>query len=195
MFGISTRRTLAAALLSAVVGLSGCQQTPAPVTGDTTPSPVSSTPSPIPVVDLVPGKIKVGIGFEDVALGQTKEEVFKALGEPEETDANEFAPGQTYACYYSKGVELTFADDKLAVITLQSPNADAKYQTYTGATEEGLGVGTSAEEIVKSLGEPADVDARALRYPKLGVWFRLDTERGDTEKAPRAQSVQVMKPE
>lgn len=137
----------------------------------------------------------MGVGFEQVALGQSKDEVVQLLGEPEETDSNEFAPGQTYACYYSKGIELTFSDDKLAVITLQSPNADAKYQTYTGATEQGLGVGTTAQQIVSALGEPSDVDARALRYPKLGVWFRLDAERTDASKTPRAQSVQLMKPE
>jgi hypothetical protein len=146
-------------------------------------------------VQLTPGKIKAGVGIEGVSLGQPKDEVFKSLGQPEEIDSNEYAPGQTYALYYSKGIELSFTDDKLEMIVLHAP-PEAKWTTaYTGGTEQGFGVGTAAEDITKALGEPEAGTPRALRYPKLGIWFRLDADRDATDKTPRAESVQVMKPE
>lgn len=190
------RNSVSASVLLLTLAWTGCTQPP-PSPGPTeTPAAVVSTPVPsAPEVALTPGKVRPGIGFEEITLGQTREEVTKILGEPEQVDANEFAPGQTYACYYSRGIELTFSNDRLAVITLQSPSADSRYQTYTGATEQGLGVGTAATRIVEVLGEPAPDSPRALRYPKLGVWFRLDAEREATDRTSKAQSVQLMKPE
>lgn len=195
-FGFSARRLVAGALFLSLLPLAGCRNsadTPAPVA--TSPAASAASASPVPQVELTPGRIETGIGFDGIKLGESKEQVFKVLGQPQETDANEYVPGQTYALYYDKGIELSFAEDKLAVITLQSPNADPKYKTFMGATTAGLGVGTSAEEIIKALGEPAPDSPRALRYPNLGVWFRLDADRGDTSTTPRAQSVQIMKPE
>ncbi len=191
--GNSARHATALALLLASVTLVGCKtSTDSPTPVATSTASTSSSASPVPEVELTPGRIEAGIGFDQIKIGSSKDEVFKALGQPQETDANEYVPGQTYACYYDKGIELSFAEDKLAVITLQSPNADPKYKTFTGATTAGLGVGSPAEEIVKALGEPAPDSPRALRYPKLGVWFRLDADRGEGAKA---QSVQLMKPE
>ena len=81
------------------------------------------------------------------------------------------------------------------MITLHAPPEAKWTAAYTGATEQGFGVGSSADEIVKALGEPQPGMARALRYPKLGIWFRLDADRDDKGKTPRVESVQVMKPE
>jgi hypothetical protein len=147
----------------------------------------------MPEIALSSGKVRAGKGVDEISLGESKDQVVKALGKPEEVDANEFAPGQTYALYYSKGIELSYSNDKLEVITLHSP--DDKWKAYTGATEQGLGVGSPAADITKALGEPAGSDARALRYPKLGLWFRLDKDLEATGGNARAESLQVMKPE
>lgn len=185
---------LALALLSLSLlacGPRGETSTGAAATG----TPVAAASAAASQPQLTPGQIKAGVGIEGVSLGQPKAAVVKVLGEPEEVDANEFAPGQTYALYYSKGIELSYSNDKLEMITLHAP-PEAKWTTaYTGATEQGFGVGTPAEDIVKALGEPQAGMARALRYPKLGIWFRLDADRGDAGKSPRVESVQVMKPE
>lgn len=182
------------AIAALLVGaLNGCGKAP-PVAGPTpTGSPVASSPLPVVEVDLTPGKIKEGVGLEGVSLGDSKAQVEKVFGKPEAEDANEFAPGQTYALYYSKGVELSFSKDILEVITLHSTND--KWSTYTGGTSKGLGVGSLASRIVKELGEPQGATTpRALRYPKLGLWFRLDADRGPGTD-PRAESLQVMRPE
>jgi hypothetical protein len=188
-------RSLPMVLLSLSLLACGCQKAsegsdPAVAT----PAAVISA-SPVPQPELTPGKIKAGVGIEGVSLGQTKEQVTKTLGTPDEVDSNEYAPGQAYALYYSKGIELIYSNDKLEVIILHAPPEKNWTAAYTGATEQGFGVGSPAADIIKALGEPEPGTPRALRYPKLGIWFRLDADRTASDKTPRAESVQVMKPE
>lgn len=185
-------RAAATALLCLSLLATGCKTSTSPSPEGSSVTPSAGSPTPVTQVDLTPGKVKAGIGVEGISLGESKAQVNKTLGAPEETDSNEFAPGQDYALYYKKGIELSFTKDKLEVITLHSP--DSKWAAYTGATEKGLGVGSAADEIVKALGEPAPDAPRALRYPKLGLWFRLNAERGSSSGA-RAESLQIMKPE
>ncbi len=175
-------------LLLVAITTQGCQKA-------TQPEPEAAYPTPTPAAQVVlePGKVSPGVGLDTIKLGQSQKDVIALLGEPEERDNNEFAPGQLYVLYYSQGIELTFADDKLEVITLHSQTA--KWKAYAGATSEGVGVGSSQDDIVKALGEPAADDTRALRYPKLGLWFRLDGDRGTTDRTVRAETLQVMKPE
>lgn len=186
---------LALALLSTSLLACGPKgETGTGVVASSTPAP-AATSAPGPAPKLNAGQIKAGVGIKEVSLGQPKAEVVKVLGEPEEIDANEFAPGQTYALYYSKGIELSYSNDKLDMITLHAPPEPKWTAPYSGATEQGFGVGSPAEDIVKALGEPEAGMARALRYPKLGIWFRLDGERGEAGKSPKVESVQIMKPE
>ena len=182
-------------LTLAVAGLllSSCQPGSTPSESGVSPTPgervESTTTAPS---SLTAGEILAGQGIKDVSLGQSKTEVEKVLGAPEEVDSNEYAPGQTYALYYSKGIELSYSQDKLNVVTLHGN--DDKWKAYTGGTKEGLGVGSSARQISEALGEPDQGEApRAMRYRKQGLWFRLDAER-DSDSA-KAESLQVMKPE
>lgn len=172
--------------------LTACQPALPPDGGTASPSPASALAAPASPLALAAGEVRAGEGLKEVTLEQTKAEVEKALGTPEEVDSNEYAPGQSYALYYSKGIELSYSQDKLAVITLHG--ADDKWQAYTGATKEGLGVGSSAQQIAQALGEPDSGDGpRAMRYRKLGLWFRLDADRGSD--SAKAESLQVMRPE
>ena len=183
-------------VLLTVALFTGCQNKAPYETVETapeTPTAAQTGAATVAAIPLTPGKVKAGAGVDDIRIGQSKDEVFKSLGQPEEVDSNEFAPGQTYALFYSKGIELIFNNDKVEVITLHAE--DAKWKAYTGATDQGLGVGSSGEDIIKALGEPAPDMPRALRYPKLGLWFRLDADRDSKEQTPRAESVQVLKPE
>ncbi len=174
--------------------LSSCQPGSAPTGNDASPTPneqVATTATPLS--SLIAGEILAGQGIKDVGLDQNKTEVEKVLGAPEEVDSNEYAPGQTYALYYSKGIELSYSQDKLNVITLHGNND--KWKAYTGGTKEGLGVGSSAQQISEVLGEPdlGETSPRAMRYRKQGLWFRLDADRGSD--SAKAESLQVMKPE
>lgn len=189
------RALLPTGLLALTLLANGCQEKGASTGGQPVVTPTAQASVASPVVELTPGQIQAGVGIEGVSLGQSKEQVIKTLGPPEGEDSNEYAPGQSYALYYSKGIELIYANDKLEVIILHAPPETNWTTAYTGATEQGFGVGTPAEDIVKALGEPEPGTPRALRYPKLGIWFRLDAERTATDRTPRAESVQVMKPE
>ncbi len=164
-------------LLALGLLLAGCPQQPA----TTTPTP-AATPSVQPKSgDILPGE---GVG--ELRLGQTKEEVEKLLGEPQERDANEFAPGTTYGLYYRKGLELTYQDEKLAAIVLH--REEKQWSAYPGATSDGLWVGSDPAEVTKVLGPPPEDNSRALRYPKQGLWFRLDD-------AGKVESLSILGPE
>ena len=178
-------------LAASALLLSACQPATAPA-GSTSATPATVSATTAPPSTLAKGEILAGKGIKGVSLDQTKTEIEKTLGAPEEVDSNEYAPGVTYALYYSKGIELNYTDDKLNAITLHK--ADEKWKAYSGGTEQGLGVGSTVGEISSALGEPDQGEgARALRYRKQGLWFRLDDDK--TSDSARAESLQVMKPE
>ena len=175
--------------------LTSCQPAPTAPSSGTSASPgvqatAEATSAP---VTLAPGEITAGVGIKEIHLDQTKPEIEKAIGAPEEVDSNEYAPGQTYALYYTKGIELSYSEEKLSFITLHG--SEGKWKAYAGGTKEGLGVGSSAKQISEALGEPDDQGegSRAMRYRKLGLWFRLDADR--SSDSAKAESLQVMKPE
>lgn len=172
--------------------LTSCQPASVPTSGTSSTPSVQVTATAAPVA-LTSGEITAGVGIKEIQLDQTKPEIEKAMGAPEEVDSNEYAPGQTYALYYSKGIELSYSEEKLSFITLHG--TDGKWKAYPGGTKEGLGVGSSAKQIAEALGEPDDQGegSRAMRYRKLGLWFRLDAER--SSDSAKAESLQVMKPE
>ncbi|MEW6284052.1 MAG: hypothetical protein AB1758_35895, partial [Candidatus Eremiobacterota bacterium] len=91
-----------------------------------------------------PGKIVPGQGIAEVKLGASRQQVEGKLGAPEDTDRNEFNPRDTYALYYSKGIEITYTNDKVAMITLHP--AHEQWKAYQGSTKEGLWVGSSPAE-------------------------------------------------
>ena len=130
------------------------------------------TAAPTKAVSQKVGDVAPGQGVGEIQLGQTSAEVEEALGPPQERDANEFSPGMTYALYYRKGLELTYKDDKLVAIVLHREKE--QWSAYPGATEDGLWVGSTPEEVKELLGPPPEDNKRALRYPKHGLWFRLD---------------------
>jgi hypothetical protein len=194
---MSKLRFLTLAGLATTLLTMGCQQANTNAGG--APSPVSSpaavaTPGQA-APHLIPGQIKPGVGIPGVSLGQSRAEIVKSLGEPEAMDSNEFVPGQAYGLYYSKGIELVFSNDVLESIVLHAPPEKDWPVAYGGATDQGFGVGTPATDILEALGAPEPGTPRALRYPKLGIWFRLDADHTSADPVPRVESVQIMKPE
>lgn len=170
---------------------SACNQ---PASVDKTPTAGSPATSPTAVAvqdEAAPeagkGELKPGIGVAKVALGQSKDEVEKVLGEPQDRDINEFSKGQSFSLYYEKGMELSFNDDKLAMITLHRAGEQWK-DGYRGSTDEGIWVGSSPASVEAALGSPSKKLDRALQYDDLGLWFRLD---GDG----RVESISVIPPQ
>ena len=150
----------------------------------------SANPGKISAVELTPGLVEAGVGIKEVKLGQSKAEVEQSLGAPSETDRNEYVEGQTYLLFHPKGIELTLQDDKVEMITLHAKTGN--WSPYTGATPEGVGVGSTSKEVVEALGT-ADEDApRSLKYGKKGLWFRFDQNREGDGSNTRAESLSIV---
>lgn len=123
------------------------------------------------------GTIVAGQSLDNVKLGEAKAQVEKDLGEPTERDTG-FSKSQTYSLYKDKGLELVYDDDKVAMIVA---HAEEGWTPYTGATADGLWVGSTKEEIIKTLGPPKEDPGKALDYTAKGIWFTFqDNGRVET---------------
>lgn len=172
--------------------LVGCQQAnkakPEPVATATTAA--VSTMKPLA---LTPGSIQPGVGIKEVKIGESKQDVEKAIGVPEGEDSNEFVKGQTYLLYNDKGIELILQDNKVQAITLHSENKD--WKPYGGGTLDGLGVSSTAAEVSQKMGTAETDAARALRYPSKGIQFLFDVDRQDDGANSRVESIIVHAPD
>ena len=137
-------------------------------------------------VALTPGAVIPGEGIKEVKFGARPAELEPVLGAPSEEDANEYVEGQKYLLYYAKGIELTLQDERVQVITLHAKSG--KWSAYSGGTAEGIGVGSTSEEIVAALGTPEEEAAQALTYPSKGVKFRFTRDR---DKGARAETMSL----
>jgi hypothetical protein len=151
-----------------------------------------STASQMAPLELTSGLLEAGVGIPEVKLGQTRAEAEQSLGTPTGHDRNEFVEGQTFLLFHDKGIELSLQDDKIEMITLHSKNE--KWQAYTGATQEGVGITSTGQDVLAALGT-ADEDApRALRYTTKGLVFRFDQNREGDGSNSRVESVSVIPP-
>lgn len=176
-------------LIALILGfLAGCQNLTQEVVQISDPPGV--TKDLLRAEDRVPGEVQMGVGLKSLPLGVSQAEVLEKLGPPSETDENEFVPGQSFFLYHHLGLELTFNGENLEVITLHG--RDSPWETYTGATDEGLGIGSSAAEILTQLGPPPETVAQALRYPELGIWFRLDGDYRDNPESVNVETFSIL---
>lgn len=162
----------------------GCQNPAQPSTAET---------ARVESVQLTPGGLQAGLGIKEIKLGQKKSEVEKELGQPGATDSNEFVKGQTYLLYHDKGIELTLQDDVVEMITVHAKHKE--WSAYAGGLTEGVGPGSTAQEVVKALGPAEEDSPRALKYPAKGLWFRFDANREGDGSNTRVESVSVIAPE
>lgn len=172
--------------LSLLAGTTGCNNNATP---PVTKTPQSQTSSLQPL-ELSTGMVEPGAGIKEVRLGQTRAEVEQSLGTPTGHDANEFVKGQTYLLYHTKGIELTLQDDKVEQITLHSKDKD--WSAYTGGTEQGVGVTSTAKQVMEAFGPCEDEAPRALRYPARGIVFRFDVDREGDGSNARVDSLSVV---
>ncbi len=168
--------------------LVGCQAGPQESRQASDPTP--PTKEILKAEERTPGELLVGVGLKNLHLGATRGEVLEKFGPPSETDENEFVPGQSFFLYHSLGLELTFSGETLEVITLHGN--DSPWKAYTGATDEGLGIGSSAEDILTLLGPPTETVPQALRYPEVGILFRLDGDYRDDPGSATVESISIL---
>ena len=166
--------------------LFGCQQND---TNSSSSSSGDSAVSKMAAVELTPNLVQPGMGIPEVKLGQSRTEAEQSLGTPTGRDANEFVKGQTFLLFHDKGIELSLQDDKVEMITLHAKSED--WTAYTGGTEKGVGVTSTAKEVEEAYGTSEDSVPRALSYPS-GIKFRLDVNREGDGSNARVESVSIV---
>lgn len=115
--------------------------------------------------------IEPGVGFGGLRVGMTAEEVEAAIG-----PAEGGAPGAWK--YPSCGFVVIFGRHDPGVSMFLAGHGLAggrgMAKRFTARTEEGLGIGSTREDVVAVLGEPPPGrDPELLGYPSLGIAWTL----------------------
>ena len=90
-------------------------------------------------------RIKYGSGFLQVKIGDSEENIIKALGKPSEISGD-------YITFSQIGVQCLLKDNKVRTIFLffRSP----KHSKFDGATDKGIGFNSSISDVLKAYGRP-----------------------------------------
>ncbi|MCX7425253.1 MAG: hypothetical protein NTW96_06465 [Planctomycetia bacterium] len=126
--------------------------------------------------DLLAPQVMPGVGLGPVKFGMSKEEVVKILGKPDLDEKEGVA-------YPSRGYEFIISPRRgVVAITCFSQQTHAfKVRDFAGKTKEGIGIGSSREDLEKAFGKPNSVEnygpeaahAAHIIYSKLGLEFTL----------------------
>jgi hypothetical protein len=131
---------------------------------------ISSNPNP-PIL-VVPG---VSVG--KVHAGMTLDQVRAELGEPQRTTPNALE-------YTSLGFAVMPGPDGVVQVVMCGDvvgNNGPLVKNFNGRTKEGIGLGSTREEVTKAYGEPSNDEKfpgarESMRYDPLGMTF--STENG-----------------
>jgi hypothetical protein len=126
----------------------------------------ASSPKP-----AAPTLIEPGVGIGGVRGGMTAQEVIAELGEPAKTNGNRLV-------YSQWGLWVGLGKDDGSVVNLQCRD------TFAGHTKEGIGIGSSQEEIIQACGKPHNQNSPkpgrvTLFYNKLRTRFFLKDGKVD----------------
>ncbi len=109
---------------------------------------------PAPAHTIYPDK---GVG--PILFGMTRDEVRAIWGEPNDVDL--VTPT---ASYFDHGVTLGFLKYGLVSYSCElQDDSHTTFKTFTGKTVEGIGLGSTEEEVIAALGEP--YERNNLRAP------------------------------
>lgn len=123
--------------------------------------------------------IKPGVGVGQVTFGMSRDELVAIMGEPE---IDQF---DTYLSYPSIGVQFCLTGrrpDRIGLIILNPADAaNLKRHDFPGKTAEGIGIGSTREEVIAAFGKPdkesdqvpANVAAQRIYYKDHAILFSL----------------------
>lgn len=151
-------------------------------------------------------QLSPGIGFGAVVIGASRIAVEAALGAPASVHDLD---NLLLLNYPSVGVQVTLEVSRDAVESLALYEASRfagaygapklppeAFQTFTGTTPDGMGIGTAEADVTAKLGAPTKSekvdDGRWLLYPPLGLALKVDGGivreiSIDAPKAPKAK--------
>jgi hypothetical protein len=157
----STFRAIFASILAVALSCTSCSNN-----NNSSPSALSAAPMLIEP-NVAVGKIQAGMRTNDV---------IKVFGEPQRCTANALE-------YTSLGFAVMPSPDGVVQIVmcgdvtgLDGPLVKA----FNGRTKEGIGLGSSRDDLVKSFGQPTLAEklvgtAESMRYDPLGITFTLQS--------------------
>lgn len=119
-----------------------------------------------------------GIGVGDVRLGMTVDEMKDALGKPDVA-----ATGMSFM-YKSLGIEVV-ANDKKTVIAIScgnpnnidTPVVKALAAACKFKTAEGIGIGSTADQILQAYGEPTKKSNERFAYKDMRTFFFFSDDK------------------
>src|SRR5262245_54876657 len=137
---------------------------------DETPAPLQTTTNPSMVIEPREsvGRIRAGMKVADVIA---------AYGEPQRRTANALS-------YPRLGFAVMPGPDEVVQVVMcgdvTGPNGPL-VKAFTGRTKQGIGMGSTREQIIAAYGEPSETQQlisrrQVLKYNDLGITFSL--ERG-----------------
>jgi hypothetical protein len=146
-----TYRTLLIILALSASTFAGCSKKSAP-------SPLTSSASMI---------IEPGVSIGPVHSGMTMQQVIAELGKPDTEQAGALV-------YRNLGLAVGPDMGGVGLSVLCGVGGNAQFtKSFGGHTKEGIGIGASRDDIVKTYGQPSTASAGAMRYDSLGLGFLL----------------------
>ena len=121
---------------------------------------------------LLDGVLEPGAGFGGLRLGMSRAEVEAAVGPAEQVR------GEDAWEYPSCGFALVFGPEQ-RLGALMAGGHSTLNERFSVETAEGLGIGSSREEVVSELGEPSRTSSedQMLHYDERGVVWTLADDR------------------
>lgn len=115
--------------------------------------------------------LEAGVGFGGLRLGMSAAEVEAAVGPPERTTGDAWE-------YLSCGFALVF-DRERRLAVLMGGGHPTLNERFAVESEEGLGLGSSREDVIGVLGEPtrSSSDGEMLHYDTRGIHWTLSGGR------------------
>jgi hypothetical protein len=120
--------------------------------------------------------LKPGEGMGAVKFSMSKGEVIKLIGEPEKS-VNK--GGYWELEYYSRGYTLIFTPQGVLFSVMCSCQRvhDCQIRDFAGKTKEGIGIGSTIQDLEKTYGKPDSIENRgvvqSLLYKRLGIGVDL----------------------
>jgi hypothetical protein len=119
-----------------------------------------------------PFDVRPGDGIGPAKLNMTKEELIAVLGKPDAVP--DFGLGNIL-CYYRYGIEV-FLNNKNSKVQWLScvlrETMAPPYKTFMGKTKEGIGIGSTEEEIIAAFGQPDRRLGQPTRgHEVIGLWY------------------------
>jgi hypothetical protein len=122
--------------------------------------------------------IQPGVSVGKVGAGMRMEEVRRQLGEPQRSTPNALE-------YTSLGFAVMPGGDGVVQVVMcgdVTGNSGPLVKRFTGRTKEGIGLGSSREDLIKAYGEPSKDEnfpgaRESMKYDQLGITFSLEAAK------------------